>query len=82
MSGILAACGCTPVGWEDKQPGDVLTFRFGLTVSHAAILLPGNELVHALVDKGVVRQPLVGSWVALHDRAWVFPGVHEDAPCR
>ena len=32
MSGLLEACGCTPVAWEDKQPGDVLTFRFGLVV--------------------------------------------------
>jgi cell wall-associated NlpC family hydrolase len=75
MSPLLTACGCTPVPWEARQPGDVLTFRFGLTVSHAAFLLPDNELVHAVVDKGVVRQALVGSWVALHDRAWCFPGV-------
>ena len=81
MSGLLDACGCTPVAWEDKQPGDVLTFRFGLVVSHAAFLLPGNELVHAVVDKGVIRQPLQGSWVALHDRAWLFPGV-EATTCR
>ena len=75
MSGLLEACGCWPVAWEDRQPGDVLTFRFGLVVSHAAFLLPGNALVHAVVDKGVVRQALAGSWVALHDRAWAFPGV-------
>ena len=81
MSGILAACGCTPVAWEARQPGDVVTFRVGLTVSHAAVLLPGDELVHAVVDKGVIRQPLVGSWVALHDRAWAFPGV-EGSACR
>lgn len=80
MSGILAACGCTPVAWEDREPGDVLTFRVGLTVSHAAFLLPDNEVVHALVDKGVVRQALVGSWVALHDRAWMFPGVEAACP--
>jgi cell wall-associated NlpC family hydrolase len=80
MSPLLARCGCTPVPWEDKQPGDVLTFRIGgLTVSHAAFLLPGNEVVHALVDKGIVRQPLQGSWVALHDRAWAFPGVEATA---
>jgi NlpC/P60 family putative phage cell wall peptidase len=81
MSGLLEACGCTPVPWEARQPGDVLTFRFGLVVSHAAFLLPGDELVHAVVDQGVVRQPLVGSWVALHDRAWAFPGI-EDPSCR
>lgn len=79
MSGLLDACGCTPVPWEDRQPGDCLTFTFGLVVSHIAILLPGNELVHAVVDKGVIRQPLQGSWVALHDRAWAFPGVEETA---
>lgn len=75
MSPILASCGCTPVPWEARQAGDVVTFCIGLTISHAAFLLPGNELVHAVVDKGVVRQPLQGSWVALHDRAWAFPGV-------
>lgn len=79
MSGLLEACGCTPVAWEDRQPGDVLTFRFGLVVSHAAFLLPRDELVHAVLDKGVVRQPLAGSWVALHDRAWALPGVEVTA---
>lgn len=75
MSPLLARAGFTPVSWEDRQPGDVLTFRIGLTVSHVAVLLPDNELVHAVVDKGVVRQPLVGSWVALHECAWAFPGL-------
>ena len=81
MSGLLEACGCTPVAWEDRQAGDVLTFRFGLVVSHAAFLLPAGDLVHAVVDKGVVRQPLQGSWVALHDRAWAFPGVEDETAC-
>jgi cell wall-associated NlpC family hydrolase len=81
MSGLLEACGCTPVAWEARQPGDILTFCFGLVVSHAAVLLPGEALVHAVVEQGVIRQPLYGSWVALHDRAWVFPGVEEAPPC-
>jgi cell wall-associated NlpC family hydrolase len=80
ISPLLARAGFTPVPWEAKQPGDVLTFRIGLTVSHVAVLLPDQALVHAVVDKGVIRQPLQGSWVALHDRAWLFPGV-EDAAC-
>lgn len=77
MSPILASCGCTPVPWEERAPGQVLTFCIGLCVSHAAFLLPGSELVHAVVDRGVVRQALAGSWVALHDRAWAFPGVED-----
>jgi cell wall-associated NlpC family hydrolase len=77
MSRILEGCGCTPVAWEAKQPGDVLTFRVGLTVSHAAFLLAGGDVVHALVDRGVVRDPLRGALLALHDRAWAFPYAEE-----
>ena len=33
ISPLLARAGFTPVPWEEKQPGDVLTFRIGLTVS-------------------------------------------------
>lgn len=81
MSGLLEACGCTPVAWDARQPGDVITFRFGLVTSHAAFLLPDNALVHAVQGQGVIRTPLAGTWLALHDRAWAFPGV-EDTACR
>lgn len=31
----------------DPKPGDIVLFRFGRTHSHAGILLPGDEVVHA-----------------------------------
>jgi cell wall-associated NlpC family hydrolase len=71
----MDAAGCTEVAWEARQPGDVVLFRFGHTASHAAILLPDDEIIHALNGKGVVQHGLVGTWLALHDRVYVLPGV-------
>lgn len=71
----LEEVGCREVTWEARQPADLLLFRFGLTASHAAILLPGHEIIHAVIGKGVIRHPLVGTWLALHDRVYVLPGV-------
>lgn len=71
----LEEVGCREVPWKARQPADLLLFRCGLTASHAAILLPGNEIIHAVIDKGVLREPLGGTWLALHDRVYVLPGV-------
>lgn len=71
----LEEVGCREVPWEARQPADILLFRFGLTASHAAILLPDDEIIHAVLDKGVIRHGLVGTWLALHDRVYVLPGV-------
>lgn len=71
----LEEAGCQAVAWAARQPGDLVLFRIGLTASHAAILLPGEEIVHAVVDAGVVRLPLTGAWLARHDRVYRLPGV-------
>lgn len=71
----LEAAGCHEVSWGDRQTGDVVLFRLGLCASHAAILLPDGDIVHALSGKGVMRHGLVGTWLALHDRVYVMPGV-------
>lgn len=71
----LEAVGCREVPWEARQPGDLVLFRVGLVASHAAILLPGDEMVHAVIDRGVIQQALLGTWLALHDRVYVLPGV-------
>lgn len=71
----LEAAGCQETTWEARQPGDVLLFRVGLTASHAAILLAGGEMIHALNGRGVMRHDLVGSWLALHDRVYRMPGI-------
>jgi NlpC/P60 family putative phage cell wall peptidase len=71
----LEEAGCQEVPWEARQPGDVVLFRFGHTASHAAILLEDGDIVHALSGKGVIRHGLVGTWLALHDRVYAFPGV-------
>lgn len=71
----LEAAGCREVPWEQRQPGDLVLFRFGLTASHAAILLPDNQVIHAVAARGVLQHGLTGSWLALHDRVYVLPGV-------
>lgn len=71
----LEAAGCLQVAWEDRQAGDVVLFRFALTASHAAILLPDNAIIHAVIDQGVIVSELRGSWLALHDRVYQLPGV-------
>lgn len=71
----LEEVGCREVPWEARQPADLVLFRCGLAASHAGILLPDNEVIHAVIDKGVIRHQLVGTWLALHDRVYVLPGV-------
>lgn len=71
----LEDVGCQEVAWEARQAGDLLLFRIGRTASHGAILLPDNVIIHAVVERGVVLDLLAGSWLALHDRVYVLPGV-------
>lgn len=71
----LEAVGCRPVAWTERQPGDMVLFRFGHTASHAAILVTPTEIVHAHSRRGVLRQPVPGSWWARLVAVYTFPGV-------
>lgn len=70
--GILA-CGGTPT--TQPAPGDILLFRFALAASHAAILLPGQFIIHAVMNKRVTRQRYTIAWQKRFDSAYRFPGV-------
>jgi NlpC/P60 family putative phage cell wall peptidase len=45
---------------DDPQPGDVAMFKFGRTVSHAAIVISWPMMIHAYNGHGVV-------YVSAHD---------------
>lgn len=69
---------CLPL--DARQPGDILLMRFGRTVSHAGILLPGDRLIHAVRSVGrVVVTGLRGEWLARLAACYAFPGL-EDLP--
>jgi NlpC/P60 family putative phage cell wall peptidase len=69
----IIACGGHPT--VQPAPGDILLFRFGLTASHSAILLPDNSIMHAVLNKRVMRQRLTQAWRQKLDSAYCFPGV-------
>jgi NlpC/P60 family putative phage cell wall peptidase len=61
------------------KPGDVLLFRWrvGLPAAHAAILAPGDRMIHAH-DGACVAEVALGSWWRRHIAfAFSFPGVRD-----
>ena len=73
---VLVALGAiaTPLG--NAQPGECLLFRFGRSCAHAALLMPGNHILHALKAEGrVVQNTLAGDWLTRLRYAYRFPGV-------
>ena len=73
----LEAVGCQEIPWDARQPGDIVLFRFGHVASHAAILVTATEIVHAHSRRGVLRQPVPGSWWARLVAVYTFPRVDE-----
>ena len=52
-------------------PGDLLGFNLGSTIHHLAILLPGDQIVHAINHMGVVITPRLDStWSSRHAATW------------
>lgn len=49
---------CNKVPLEDIQEGDFLLYKFGRCVSHGAVYVGDNHVIHALVDQGVVMSDL------------------------
>lgn len=53
------------------NPGDLLGFNLGGTLHHLAILLPGDQIVHAINHMGVVITPRLDStWCSRHAATW------------
>ena len=74
--GIFALGAPVLIPTESAQPGDIILMQFGRTDSHAGILLPGGQLIHAaLSSRAVVRHPFTGDWRARWTMSFAFPGV-------
>lgn len=71
--GLLEDLGCLPVAWEQIAPGVIITFRLGRVMSHSGIMMPGEQLVHAVHGHGVILNPLRGPWSRGHDQSYDFP---------
>lgn len=52
MIEVLKFAGEIPV--EDAKPGDVILFKFGRTFSHGAIVVEGQQIIHAVMKDGMV----------------------------
>jgi NlpC/P60 family putative phage cell wall peptidase len=72
----VEAFGCTLRPCEDRQPGDLLLFQFGRVCAHSALLLEGEQVIHAVRDFGkVVVTGLRGEWLERLRRVYRFPEV-------
>lgn len=49
---------CIPVTETDMAIGDFLMYQFGRCVSHGGIYIGDNQIVHAVVDQGVILSDL------------------------
>lgn len=60
----------------EAPPGAILLFRFGAgqPMSHAGIVLPGAQLIHAVAPRAVIRHGLRGRWRRAVVAAYDFPG--------
>jgi len=78
LTAVMTDLGAVSVGLEARQPGDVLGFQFGRCISHLAVLLPEDVLIHSVRDRGgVVQHHLTGAWLARLRVCYVLPGVGE-----
>lgn len=73
LRGGVLQYGCTPVAVP--QHGDILLFRFAHAAAHSAILMPGNTMIHAVLNKQVRQEPFAAKWRDIFDSAYAFPGV-------
>lgn len=49
---------CIPVTETDMVIGDFLMYQFGRCVSHGGIYIGDNQIIHAVVDQGVILSDL------------------------
>lgn len=57
---------------EPAQPGDLIVFRYGLYISHMAICVGGNRIVHAVRRVGVLEDDLDTNVGLAHRRSGVW----------
>jgi NlpC/P60 family putative phage cell wall peptidase len=74
MLEILDSFNCVPKELYKREPGDIITFRFGRVQSHLGILVENNEFIHARLDIGkVVKNQLSGEWTRRLGFCYKFP---------
>jgi len=74
MLEVIEAFGCKEVPVEEREIGDILTFKFGRVQSHMGILISENEFIHARLDIGrVVINQLSGDWKARLGKVYKLP---------
>lgn len=49
---------CIPVTETDMVIGDFLMYQFGRCVSHGGIYIGDNQIIHAVIDQGVILSDL------------------------
>ncbi len=45
---------CEPVDINDMQVGDFLLYQYGRCISHGAIYIGNNQVIHAVIRQGVI----------------------------
>lgn len=58
----LEDIGCKAKCIEDRLPGDIITFQFFNVSAHAGLFMPNNNVIHSLIDRGVIMHGLRGRW--------------------
>lgn len=72
----VEAFGCVAVPLDARQPGDLALFHFGRVCAHSGLLLPDEQVIHAVRDFGqVLVTRLTGEWLTRLRRVYRFPGV-------
>lgn len=73
---VMCDVGAEAIPLDARQPADLLGFQFGRTVSHMAILIAPEQVLHAVYnERRVVVNGLRGAWLTRLRCAWRFPGV-------
>ena len=49
---------CAPITEADMAIGDFLMYQFGRCVSHGGIYTGNNQIIHAVIDQGVILSDL------------------------
>lgn len=49
---------CVPITEADMTIGDFLMYQFGRCVSHGGIYIGNNQIIHAVIDQGVILSDL------------------------
>lgn len=76
MLEIIRSFGCEERNIDDREPGDILTFKFGRVNSHMGILVEETRFIHARIDIGkVVINELSGDWLKRLNKVFKFPNI-------